>query len=159
MLCTLLLGKERRGPDVSDPTELGPALDAPVGAGPAGLGLHLVVEELGQLRNVGAVVTQHLQQAPGQEPVHPSGMRIHGLEDNLGVSDGCHQDEHRAQTLRGLLRYFWKLPVNRGCLSPYRGRGVSRGLGVQHVLIAGHRGDGGLGPHQGPGQQLLGAGA
>ena len=32
---------------------------------------------------------------------------------------------------------------------------MGRGLGVQHVLVAGHRGYGGLGPHQGPVQQLL----
>ena len=111
--------KEWRCPDVADPAELRPALNAPVGAGPARLGLHLVVEELWQLRDVGAVVTQHLQQAAGQEPVHPSGMRIHSLEDDLGVSYCCLEDKHRAELLCGLLWYFRELPINRGgCLYP-----------------------------------------
>ena len=52
--------KERGGPDVADVAELRPALDAAVGAGPPPLSLHLVVEELGQVRDIGRVVLQNL---------------------------------------------------------------------------------------------------
>ena len=48
--------EERGGPDVADVAELRPALDAAVGTGPPPLSLHLVVEELGQVRDIGRVV-------------------------------------------------------------------------------------------------------
>ena len=55
------LRQEGRRPDVADLAELCPALDAAVRAGPPRLAPHLVGEELGQVRDVGGVLHQHLR--------------------------------------------------------------------------------------------------
>ena len=39
-------------------------------------------------------------------------MRVHGLEDDLGVQHGGLQDEHGVELLRGLLGYLGELPVH-----------------------------------------------
>ena len=59
------LRQEGRGPDVADLAELCPALDAAVRAGPPRLAPHLVGEELGQVRDVGGVLHQHLRVGAG----------------------------------------------------------------------------------------------
>ena len=115
-------------PDVANMTELGRALDAPVGPRPPALALHLVVEELGDVGDVGDVVLEHLDEAASEEAVHPPGVGVHGLRDGVGVHEGGPHSEHRDELLCCLLGDLGQLSVEGG------GGGQGGGGGGQGAL-------------------------